>query len=626
MNNKELATDILRMVGGEENVINVVHCATRLRFSLRDIQKADVIALENLDGVITTMKASGQFQVVIGNRVADVYRQLCNISSQLNDDTPNQSGHQTQKTNAVSRLIDLISSIFTPLLGAMAAAGVLKGLLSIILSEGWMNKTETTYIILSAAADSLFYFLPILLAVTTARKFQGNIYVAASIAGALIYPTILELYTNDVETTFFGIPVMIMKYTSSVIPIILAIWVMCHLERLLNRLIHETVRSIVTPFLLLVIIVPLTLLTIGPIGIYTSEIAASFFVMIFSFNSILAGALIAAVWQILVIFGMHWAFTPVIINDITTIGRSTLKAATVPAVFAQAGAVLGVMLKTKNKKMKALAGSTFITALFGITEPAVYGVTLKLKKPFICAVIAAAVGGGIVGYSNSAAISTGIPSLITLPIFYGEGFVGLLIGISVSFVLAAILTYIVGFNDTPEDVANKDPLVVNPEDLKNTPETKQPAPLAEKISAPMSGKIMALSEVNDKVFSSGVVGQGLAIQPDSNQVFSPVNGVVAATFDSGHALQIISDNGAEILIHVGLDTVQLNGQFYTLHTAAGQQIKQGDLLIDFDRIAIEKAGYDTITPVIIANAEDYKNIEIPEQQKVCPGDLLLTLS
>ena len=624
MNIKELATDILRLVGGEKNVINVVHCATRLRFSLRDMQKVDVNALEKCDGVIATMQASGQFQVVIGNRVSEVYRQLGEISSLLND-AQTSSAPVKSSTNIISRMIDVISSIFTPLLGAMAAAGVLKGLLSIAFSEGWMTKTETTYIILSAAADSLFYFLPILLAVTTARKFQGNIYVAASIAGALIYPTIIELFTNKVETTFFGVPVMIMKYTSTVIPIILAIWVMCQLERLFNRYIHETVRSIVTPFLLLIIVVPLTLVTIGPIGIYTSEFAASIFVAVFSFNAILAGALIAAVWQILVIFGMHWAFTPVIINDITTVGRSPLKAATVPAVFAQAGAVLAVMLKTKNKKMKTLAGSTFITALFGITEPAVYGVTLKLKKPFVCAVIAAAVGGGIVGYSNSAAISTGIPSLITLPIFYGEGFIGLLIGISVSFVLAAVLTYLVGFEDIPED-EDKTAIIVNPEDSPAARPLAGSTPAAEQISAPLSGKVVPLTEVNDKVFSSGIVGQGLAIIPDDNRVFSPVDGLVSATFDSGHALQIISDKGAEVLIHVGLDTVQLNGQFYTLHVHKDQVIKRGDLLIEFDRQAIQQAGYDTITPVIVANADDYQNLEKNTQEQVRPGEPLLTLS
>lgn len=618
MNSKELAQDVLRLVGGESNVVTLVHCATRLRFSLRDIGHVDVAALERLDGVITTMQASGQFQVVIGNRVADVYRQIGEISSLLDDSRNDRQGGQSSRTHLLSKMIDIISSIFTPLLGAMAASGVLKGLLSIALSEGWMSKTESTYIILAAAADSLFYFLPIMLAITTARKFQGNIYVAVSIAGALIYPSIIELFNTKADVSFAGIPVVLMKYTSTVIPIILAVWVMCQLEQLFNKYIHETVRSIVTPFLLLVIMVPLTLITIGPIGIYASEYAASFFVIIFGFNTVLAGALIAAVWQILVIFGIHWAFTPVIINDITIIGRSTLKAATVPAVFAQAGAVLAVMLKTKNRKMKALAGSTFITALFGITEPAVYGVTLKLKRPFFCAVIAAAVGGGIVGYFNSAAISTGIPSLLTLPIFYGEGFGGLILGICVSFVLAAVLTWIVGFEDVPEEQPQ----------VSDAAAISTPAPTlgAEQITAPMSGVIVPLEQVNDKVFSSGVVGDGVAIRPDGNQVFSPVDGTLSATFDSGHALQIISVNGAEVLIHVGLDTVQLNGEHYRLHVRENQQVKRGDLLLEFDREAIEKAGYDTITPVIVANADSYHQVQKQTQSRACVGEMLLSLS
>lgn len=627
MNIKSLAENLLRLVGGESNVETVVHCATRLRFSLRDDAKADTVAIEQLDGVITTVTGSGQFQVVIGNRVAEVYRQLGEISSVLDDHTQSREKPAKRSGSRIGQLIDIVSAIFTPLLGAMAAAGVLKGLLNIATSQGWLDKTESTYIILQAASDSLFYFLPIMLAITSARRFQGNVFVAVSIAGALIYPSMIDLFTRQVEVTFFGNPVVMMKYTSTVVPIILSVYVMCHLERLLNKFIHETVRNIITPFLLLVVMVPLTLVTLGPVGIYTSEAAAGVFVAIFSYNPIIASALFAALWQVFVIFGMHWAFTPVIINDITVLGRSTLKASTVPAVFAQAGAVLGVMFKTRNRKMKALAGSTFITALFGITEPAVYGVTLKLKKPFVCAVIAAAVGGGVVGYSNSAAISTGIPSLLTLPIFYGEGFGGLILGIVISFVMAAVLTYIVGFEDPIDESATAPTPSSSPEkNSKPQPVTAMSVDIAEDIMVPVTGRVVALEQVNDKVFSSGVVGDGIAIQPTEGKVFSPVDGVVTATFDSGHALHILSDNGAEILIHIGLDTVQLNGQHYAMHVKENQTVKRGDLLIDFDLAAIEKAGFDTITPVIIANSDRYQTFHKTRQPAANTGDVLLTLS
>lgn len=631
MNIKTLAEDLLRLVGGESNVETVVHCATRLRFSLRDNSKADVTAIEKLDGVITTVTGSGQFQIVIGNRVAEVYRELGEISSVLDDHTKSREKSTKRSGSRIGQLIDVVSAIFTPLLGAMAAAGVLKGLLNIATSQGWLDKTESTYIILQAASDSLFYFLPIMLAITSARRFQGNVFVAVSIAGALIYPSMIDLFTRQVDVTFFGIPVVMMKYTSTVVPIILSVYVMCHLERLLNKFIHETVRNIITPFLLLVVMVPLTLVTLGPVGIYTSEAAAGVFVAIFSYNPIIASALFAALWQVFVIFGMHWAFTPVIINDITVLGRSTLKASTVPAVFAQAGAVLGVMVKTRNKKMKALAGSTFITALFGITEPAVYGVTLKLKKPFVCAVIAAAVGGGVVGYSNSAAISTGIPSLLTLPIFYGEGFGGLILGIVISFIMAAVLTYIVGFEDPVDESAT----AASPATSATSATSKNPQPqpvtamsvdIAEDIMVPVSGRVVALDKVNDKVFSSGVVGDGIAIQPTEGKVYSPVDGVVTATFDSGHALHILSDNGAEILIHIGLDTVQLNGQHYAMRVKENQTVKRGDLLIDFDLNAIEKAGFDTITPVIIANSDRYQTFHKTARPTANRGDVLLTLS
>jgi len=623
MNIKSLAESLLRLVGGERNVATVVHCATRLRFSLRDASKADVAAIEQLDGVITTVTGNGQFQVVIGNRVAEVYRELGEISSVLDDSTAAAQKNAPRSGSRIGQMIDIVSAIFTPLLGAMAAAGVLKGLLNIATSQNWLEKTESTYIILQAASDSLFYFLPIMLAITSARKFQGNVFVAVSIAGALIYPSMIDLFTRQVEVTFFGIPVVMMKYTSTVVPIILSVYVMCHLERLFNKFIHETVRNIITPFLLLVIMVPLTLVTLGPVGIYSSEAAAGVFVAVFSYNPIIASALFAAMWQVFVIFGMHWAFTPVIINDITVLGRSTLKASTVPAVFAQAGAVLGVMFKTRNKKMKALAGSTFITALFGITEPAVYGVTLKLKKPFVCAVIAAAVGGGVVGYSNSAAISTGIPSLLTLPIFYGEGFGGLILGIVISFVMAAVLTYIVGFDDPiDESVKAPEPTPVD----RAKPATAMSVGIAEEIMVPVAGRVVALEQVNDKVFSSGVVGDGIAIQPINGQVYSPVNGVITATFNSGHALHILSDNGAEILIHIGLDTVQLNGEHYVMHVQENQTVNRGDLLIEFDLEAIEKAGFDTITPVIVANSDHYKTFHKTRLPAAKAGDVLLTLS
>ncbi|MBA8867099.1 PTS system beta-glucosides-specific IIC component [Pantoea agglomerans] len=628
MNNRELAENILELTGGEKNIVELVHCATRLRFTLTDRNRIDVTALRELEGVITTVQSGGQFQVVVGSKVADIYSEIDRALSRRAHQPVTES--MPQKGGSVlSRLVDIISSIFTPLLGAMAASGIIKGLLAISFANAWLDKKESSAVILQAASDSLFYFLPVLLAITAARKFRTDVFVAVTLAGALIYPDIIVFFNNHAAVSFFGIPVMMMKYTGTVLPIVLAVYVMSQLECLVKNYIHEAVRNVILPFILLLVMVPLTLLTIGPVGVFVSEAVAALFVKIFSFNPVIASALFAAGWQVFVIFGMHWAFTPVIINEISLLGKSTLKAATVPAVFAQSGAVLAVLLKTRNKKMKTLASGAFVSSVFGITEPAVYGITLKLKKPFICAVLASAVGGGIVGYSGSGAISTGIPSLVTLPIFYGEGFYGLLAGIAVSFVLSALLTYIVGFVDpaeeSPELHKTSSQNVIKPV-APVPPQRAMPASSREEIWAPVSGRLIPLSEVNDAVFSSGVVGSGIAIEPLTGRIVSPVNGTVISSFSSGHALHLLSDNGAEVLIHIGLDTIQLDGKFFSMQVKEGMHVSKGELLVECDIPQIRNAGYDTVIPVIVTNPEKYRSVRPRHATQTEAGALLLSLS
>lgn len=633
MNTKKLAENILKLVGGEKNVAMLVHCATRLRFKIIDNSKVNEPELEALDGVITVVKGSGQLQVVIGNRVSEVFRAFGVISGLL-DDNKSKLAAQEQQSSAslLGRLIDLISGIFTPLLGAMAAAGVLKGVLAIVLAAGWMTNKETTYIILHAASDGLFYFLPMLLAITSARKFETDIFVAVSVAGALIYPSIQQLFTAGNQVTFFGLPVMMMKYTGTVIPIIFSVWLMSIIERFLKRHIHESFRNILTPFLLLSLMVPLTLMTIGPVGVSVSESVASIFVSIYSFNPIIASALMAVAWQILVIFGVHWGFVPVFMNDISVMGHSYLKAAVGPSVFAQSGALLAVMLRTKDTKLKALAGSSLIVSLFGITEPGVYGITLKFKKPFICAIIAAGFGGAIVGYAQSSAIAMGITGLLTLPIFYGAGFTGFIIGCIVAFIASLILTLLVGFDDPARQTSSQSSLSAPTQEEKRFVTTKASSGsnaaqvIDEQIAAPISGTVIPLKEVNDKVFSSGVVGEGFAIIPEEGLVHSPVDGHIASTFPSSHAICIHSSGGAEILIHVGLNTVQLEGQYFQMQVKEGDMVQKGQLLLTFNLNEIKKAGYDTVTPVIITNSEAWGEMHISDKALTRSGELVMALS
>lgn len=596
----QLAKEIIESVGGEQNVSSLVHCATRLRFVLKDKIKADKLKLEKLEGVIAVKESGGQFQVVVGNTVPEVYQAIGKQTKLMEEST--DTSEINEKGNIFGRAIDIISSIFTPLLGVMAGAGILKGLLAIATNAGWLIPTETTYIILNATADSLFYFLPILLAVTSARKFGANQFVAMTVAGALIYPTIIQLKTDAVATTFFGIPVTMMSYTSTVIPIILAVWVMSYVEKFFNRHIHESVKNFVTPLIALITIVPLTLIVFGPIGVTSGDLIAAFILKVLAFNPILAGAFIAGVWQVLVIFGIHWGVVPIFINNIATKGYDYIKPATAPAIFAQAGASFGVMLRSKNKKLKTLAGSTGITALFGITEPAVYGVTLRLKRPFIAAVISAAVGGGIVGHFGSVAVASGPPGLLTLPVFIGDSmtaFYGLLIGVSVSFLLSMVLTYILGFEDDP---------IEKEAEINVRPSTEMTIP------SPVSGQIVSLEKVSDSVFASGAMGQGFAVVPTEGKVVAPVSGQVTAIFASKHAIGIRSEDGMEILIHVGIDTVRLDGTHFELHVTQDQKIEPGDVLITFDMESIQSEGYDIITPVIFTNLSEERQITIDQDQ------------
>ncbi|PZT52979.1 beta-glucoside-specific PTS transporter subunit IIABC [Paenibacillus silvae] len=632
MSQEKLAKEIVARVGGEKNVESLVHCATRLRFVLKDDSKADKAGLEKTEGVIAVKENGGQFQVVVGNKVPEVYQAIGQISHILDDSSSKEKS--SKKVKGLGGIIDVISSIFAPLLGVMAGAGILKGLLLIANNMSWLEKTDTTYIILYAAADSLFYFLPLLLAVTTARKFQGNMFVALTIAGALIYPTIIQLKTDGTPTDFFGIPVVLMNYSSTVIPIILAVIVMSKLEKLFNKLLHDSIKNFVTPLFLLVIMVPLTLLVFGPFGVYVGNGIASAMVAAFGFSPLLAGAVMGASWQLLVIFGVHWGLVPVFINNIAVYGKDGVKPAATASVFAQTGAAFGVMLRTKNKKLKTLAGSSTLTALFGITEPAIYGVTLPLKRPFIAGVIGGAVGGAIIGQAGTQAFASGAPGLLTLPIFYGpggQGFPGLIMGIAASFIVSAVLTYIMGFKDPVDDEDTK--TAANAGQTAGTVSSKEgskPSAQAasktdQEVLSPIEGTIVDLAEVPDPAFASGAMGKGIAIEPSTGRVVAPFDGTVTVAFKKKHALAVVSDSGAEILVHVGVDTVKLDGQHFISYIEEGDRVKAGDLLLEFDIEQIKAAGYHTVTPIIVTNSADYNDVIPQASGQVSSKDLLLKI-
>lgn len=593
MGETALAKQLLKLVGGKQNINQVWHCATRLRFTLKDQDKVPKEKVEALDGVITVVEASGQFQVVIGNNVSDVYQEVVKLEPSLSDGTEGPATVTHEKMTfkrAFNGLLTFISGVFTPFLGAMAGAGILKGLLSLAVVLGWLTTKSGAYQIWWAAADGIFYFLPLALAFTAAKQLKVNQFVAMAIAAAMVYPNIVALVGKP-SIDFFGIPVVAANYTATVLPILLVVVVQKFLEPFFNRIWHESVRNILAPLCLLVVIVPLTMLVVGPVSSILSNGLATAIVSLNKSVPVLAGMILGGFWQVFVIFGVHWALVPVMMNNIALYGTDPMMPILLPAVLAQAGAAFAVFLKARDAKMKSLAGSSTITALFGITEPTIYGITLKLKKPFYCACVAGAVGGIIVAMSGAGANVASLASVLSLPTYLGKGFGVSVIGDVVAFVLGVGLTLAFGGINAP---------------AKNQAAGAVVADHAETLAAPVKGTLVALSNVPDEVFASGTMGQGIAIEPEEDVVKSPVAGTVSLVYPTGHAIGITSDKGAEILLHIGIDTVNLKGEHFKALIEQGQKVTVGTPLVEFDYQAIQAAGYAPTVMMIVTNSDQYQ--------------------
>ncbi|CAI1059600.1 PTS beta-glucoside transporter subunit IIABC [Serratia entomophila] len=617
MKYEALASEILAGVGGRDNVKSLVHCATRLRFKLRDDRRANAAALKKNPGVIMVVESGGQFQVVVGNHVAEVYRAVNQVGG-LGEGDAAADGADDKQENLLSRFIDVVSGIFTPLLGVMAASGVLKGLLALSLACGWLLESGGTFKMLFAASDALFYFFPIMLGYTAGKKFGGNPFVTMAIGGALTHPLMMAAFEaaqqpGAAREYFFGIPLTFINYSSSVIPIVFAAWVSCRLEPLFNKVIHSAVRNFITPLLCLVVTVPLTFLLIGPAATWLSQLLAHGYQSIYAFNPIVAGAFIGAMWQVCVIFGLHWGLVPLMINNLSVLGRDTMVPLLLPAVMGQVGATLGVMLRTRDARLRALSASALGAGIFGITEPAVYGVTLPNKRPFIFGCVGGALGGAVIGYFHTSVYSFGLVNIFTFAqIIPAGGFDatvwGAIGGTLLSFCFAALASYLFGVKPAEAEPAGAEPLNRK-----------------EQILSPIAGDIVPLEQVKDATFASGLLGKGVAIAPQQGRVVAPVSGSVVSLFKTKHAIGIESDDGAEILIHVGIDTVRLDGLHFTAHVQVGDRVAPGDLLIEFDQAAIHAAGYDTTTPIIISNSDDYVDVLTSGLSPVQERAPLLTL-
>ena len=649
---EDLSREIIADIGGKDNVVSVVHCTTRLRFKLKDMKKANDDKLKATDGVISVVKSGGQYQVVIGNNVADVYDTLVKVGGFSGGGSVSDDDVDNSNMSLADKFIDLISGIFNPLLGAMCAGGMIKGFNAMFLAFGWLSTNSGTYVILNAIGDSLFYFLPVILGISSAKKFGINTYLGATIGAALCYPSIVSMASSKtalftvfkgtfleapVHMTFLGIPVISMNYTTSVIPIIIAVWFASKVQKVARKIIPDVVKTFLVPFIVLLITVPVTFLVIGPVATWLGNGVAEIVSAIYNFSPVIAGILMGAFWQVFVIFGVHWGFVAVMMTNIAAMGFDPIIGLSFAASFAQTGVVLAMIFQTKDEKTRSIAIPAFVSGIFGVTEPAIYGLTLPRKKPFILSCIASAVGGGLIGLFGTKTYLMAGMGIFAIPCAMGKngidmGVYGLMIGMAVAIVLGFALQMIFGKKSVDGNLAEQAAVSATAgsagaNDSANTDTVKAEVSYnkEEELVAPINGQVVPLSDVKDEVFSSGSMGKGIAIEPQEGKVCSPLDGEVVMVFPTGHAIGLKSTNGAEVMIHIGMDTVELEGKGFTTLVKKGQAVKKGDPLIKFDMEAIKKAGFKLTTPIVVTNSNEYQEITAIADGTITIGTALLDL-
>ena len=613
----KLAVDILNELGGEDNIVTVARCATRLRLVT---QKTPENAKENIakfPGVITVVEKGGQIQVVIGTNVDKVYNAFIQLIK-----TDNKVASSENK-NILNLIIATMSAVFAPFVYVLAASGILQGILILIKLAFPDFGTTGTYQVFNFISWAPFAFLPIFIAITASQHFRCNIYIAVACCAALLSPTWAELAAlikSGQEINLFGLALSETTYTSTVLPPLFLVWLLSYLERFLEPRLHSIIKPLLMPLICLVIMVPLTLLAIGPLTANAAHYIANGYNWIVNLAPSVAGGLIGAVWQVFVIFGVHWGITPVIIENINQYGQDSFQAFQTIAVIGQVGAALGFYIKTKNKDMKGVSLSAFVTGIFGITEPAIYGVNLRFKKPFIYGCACAAIGGIVAGfftpyYYTYAALPGPLTIVNAINPEHPGSFIGVLLGSAIALFGPVLLIQILGTGETK--LSSNDSI-----------EDDTPNILLDEIqiTSPMTGKALPLSEVPDPAFAQKLMGEGIAIEPTDNHVYAPDDAQITAVFErSKHAIGLTLNNGVELLIHCGIDTVNLTNNEFNYHVSLNQQVKKGDLLISFDPDAIIKAGYPLITPIIIVNSTQYQQITLTDKTDVTTQDIVFDI-
>lgn len=599
----KLAKLIVQNVGGKENIVELIHCVTRLRFTIRNLSKVNVEELNRLDGVISTLNSGGQFQVVIGNEVADVYAEVCkNIG--LNQEEKSNNAQEKIKKSVGAIVLDIVSNIFTPALPILCASGMIKGLNVLAAFSNIYTQDSSWYVLFNGIGDALFFFFPIFIGYTSALKFGLKPLVGMAMGAMLCYPTL-----NGSELNFFGNQFMV-AYTSTVLPIIVLCALGAPLEKFLDKKLHLAVRSFLSPLLVILIVVPLGYLLIGPVVNSIAITISSVLTGLYNFTPVIAGFIIAALFSVLVVFGIHGPLMMLLIMNIMNGTPDGIYAVISAQSFAITGTLLGIWLKTRNKQLKSVSLGAWLTSIFGVTEPAIYGILLPRMKYFVISCIGAGFGGAYLAFMGVKAYQMAGMGIFRIPAFLepnnvSNSFLQVTIAYGISILVSFIASYLL-FQDEKEEVKN---------------ELQEDA----QIFSPLEGKIIPLTEVNDEVFSKKAMGEGIAIIPSKGIVYAPFDGEVTLMFPTLHAIGFKSNSGCEVLVHVGLDTVELKGQYFQSFVKQGDIVKKGQKVLIFDIDAIKAKGYSVETPVIITNMHDYTAINSVRNETIVSGDLLLSV-
>lgn len=579
---EELVNFIIKNIGGKENVVSLTHCVTRLRFQLKDESKANDEVLKTNDGIITVMHTAGQYQIVIGNHVGDVYETILpklGLSGEVVE-TKN-------KTSLKDKFVDLVSSIFMPAIGMLCACGMIKGLNTILSFAGIYSSASGLYTLIDAIGDSIFYFFPVITGYTSAKKFKLTPFIGMIIGLALCYPTI-----NGADLSIVGIN-MNVSYTSTVLPVILTVAIAAPMERLLNKYIPDVVKSFLTPMIVILLSTILGYMIIGPVANTVAGWLSDGVLSLYSISPVLAGIVFGGLWQVFVVFGVHITFIVLAIMNLAAGHPDPILSLQAFVAFSQTAVVLAIFLKTKQKKLKSICFPAIISGVFGVTEPAIYGITLQRLPMFVISCIGGSLSGAYAAFAGLKYQQMAGMGIFEMPAMFPQNGTGTaMFQCVIASAFAIIPTFIAAY-------------VFYRDDYQDDNVTES---LSEEVNQPIEGKIIPLSQVEDDAFSQEVLGKGIAIIPSEGKVYAPFDGTVITLFPTKHAIGIVSDNGCEVLIHIGMNTVQLNGKYFTSHVQQGDKVKKRQLLVEFDIDHILQEGYNLETPVIITNTKDYSNI------------------